>query len=47
VINHLNVCFPGAEQERQQGIADFVAGKIDAMGRHRWMLRSFLKEERA
>jgi starvation-inducible DNA-binding protein len=47
VINHLNVCFAGAEQENQQGIADFVAGRIDAMGKHRWMLRSFLKEERA
>ena len=47
VINHLNGCFAAAEQENQQGIADFVAGRIDAMGRHGWMLRSFLKEERA
>jgi starvation-inducible DNA-binding protein len=46
VIDHLNVCFASAEQENQQGIADFVAGRIDAMGKHRWMLRSFLKEDR-
>jgi starvation-inducible DNA-binding protein len=47
LIDHLNQCFASAEQENQQGIADFVAGRIDAMGKHRWMLRSFLKEERA
>lgn len=47
VIDQLNVCFAAAEQENQQGIADFVAGRIDAMGKHRWMLRSFLKEGRA
>jgi len=47
LIDHLNQCFDQAEAEDQQGIADFVAGRIDAMGKHRWMLRSFLKEERA
>ena len=47
VIDQLNICFAEAEQENQQGIADFVAGRIDAMGKHRWMLRSFLKEGRA
>ena len=47
LIDHLNQCFAAAEQENQQGIADFVAGRIDAMGKHRWMLRSFLREERA
>jgi starvation-inducible DNA-binding protein len=47
VINLLNQCFASAEQENQQGIADFVAGRIDAMGKHRWMLRSFLKDQRA
>lgn len=47
LIDHLNQCFASAEQENQQGIADFVAGRIDAMGKHRWMLRSFLKEQRA
>lgn len=46
LIDHLNVCFADAEQENQQGIANFVAERIDAMGKHRWMLKSFLKEER-
>lgn len=47
LIDHLNQCFASAEAENQQGIADFVAGRIDAQGKHRWMLRSFLREERA
>jgi starvation-inducible DNA-binding protein len=47
LIDHLNQCFASAEAENQQGIADFVAGRIDAMGKHRWQLRSFLREERA
>jgi starvation-inducible DNA-binding protein len=46
LIDHLNQCFAAAEQENQQGTADFVAGRIDAMGKHRWMLKSFLKEDR-
>jgi starvation-inducible DNA-binding protein len=47
LIDHLNQCFGAADSENQQGIADFVAGRIDAMGKHRWMLRSFLKDQRA
>jgi starvation-inducible DNA-binding protein len=47
LIDHLNQCFSSAEAENQQGIADFVAGRIDAQGKHRWQLRSFLKEDRA
>lgn len=47
LINILNAAFVSAEQENQQGIMDFLASRIDAMGKHRWMLRSFLKEERA
>jgi DNA-binding ferritin-like protein len=43
----LNQCFAAAEQENRQGIADFIAGRIDAMGKHGWMLRSFLKDQRA
>jgi starvation-inducible DNA-binding protein len=43
----LNRCFMSAESENQQGIADFVAERIDAHGKHGWMLRSFLKENRA
>lgn len=46
LIGLLNQTFGSAEQEDQQGIMDFLASRIDAMGKHRWMLRSFLKEER-
>jgi len=47
LIDLLNRCFSSAENENQQGVADFIAGRIDAMGKHRWMLQSFLKLERA
>ena len=47
LIDLLNSTFQAAESENQQGIMDFLAGRIDAMGKHRWMLRSFLKEDRA
>ena len=46
VIDLLNQCFAAAEQENQQGIADFVAGRIDAQGKHGWMLKAFLKDNR-
>ena len=46
MIDLLNETFASAESENQQGIMDFLASRIDAMGKHRWMLRSFLKEER-
>ena len=39
--------FPIAEQENEQGIADFIASRIDAHGKHGWMLRSILKRQRA
>ena len=39
--------FPVAEQENEQGIADFIASRIDAHGKHNWMLRSILKTSRA
>jgi starvation-inducible DNA-binding protein len=47
MIDLLNRCFDSAESEDQQGVADFIAGRIDAMGKHSWMLRSYLKEERS
>ena len=46
VIDLLNQCFASAEQENQQGIADFIAGRIDAQGKHGWMLKAFLKDNR-
>lgn len=47
MIDLLNRCFDSAEAEDQQGIADFVAGRIDAHGKHGWMLKSYLKDQRA
>ena len=47
LIDLLNQTFATAEAENQQGIMDFLASRIDAMGKHRWMLKSFLKDERA
>lgn len=47
LLELLNQCFAEAEQENQQGIANFVAERIDAHGKHGWQLRSFLKDQRA
>jgi starvation-inducible DNA-binding protein len=47
MIDLLNRCFATAEQEDQQGIANFIAERLDAHGKHGWMLRSFLKDQRA
>ena len=47
VIDLLNQTFASAEEENRQGIADFIAGRIEAHQKHGWMLRSFLKEDRA
>jgi len=47
LIDLLNDAFQAAERENQQGIMDFLAGRIDAHGKHGWMLKSFLKDQRA
>lgn len=47
LIGLLNSAFDAAEVEDQQGIMDFLASRIDAMGKHRWMLRSFTRDQRA
>jgi len=47
LLELLNKCFATAEQENQQGIANFIAERIDAQQKHDWMLRSFLKDDRA
>ncbi len=47
LLELLNKCFAVAESENQQGIANFIAERIDAQQKHGWMLRSFLKDERA
>jgi len=47
MIGLLQQCFESASNERQEGIANFIAERIDAHGKHGWMLRSFLKDARA
>lgn len=47
MIDLLNRCFQSAADARQEGIANFIAERIDAHGKHGWMLKSFLKEDRA
>jgi starvation-inducible DNA-binding protein len=47
MIDLLNKTFEIAQSEKQEGIANFVAERIDAHGKHGWMLRSFLKDARA
>jgi starvation-inducible DNA-binding protein len=47
MIELLNQVFASAEQENQQGIANFIAERIDAHSKHGWQLKSFLKDNRA
>jgi starvation-inducible DNA-binding protein len=42
-LEYLNGTFILASAENQQGIANFLAERIDAMQKHNWMLRSILK----
>jgi starvation-inducible DNA-binding protein len=43
VLNTLNVAFKLADQFERQGLADFIAGRIDVHNKHGWMLRSIIK----
>lgn len=43
VLNTLNMTFKLAEQFDQQGLMDFLAGRIDTHNKHAWMLRSIAK----
>ena len=43
VMNTLNMTFKLAEQFDQQGLMDFLAGRIDTHSKHAWMLRSISK----
>lgn len=44
IINNLNATFKQAEAFDQQGLMDFLAGRIDAHKKHAWMLRASMKE---
>jgi starvation-inducible DNA-binding protein len=43
MIDLLNGCFGSAEDENKQGIANFIAERLDAHEKHQWMIRSILK----
>ncbi len=43
VLATLNMAFKMAEEFDKQGLADFVAGRIDVHNKHGWMLRSITK----
>jgi starvation-inducible DNA-binding protein len=43
MIDLLNNCFSSAENENKQGIANFIAERLDAHEKHQWMIRSILK----
>ena len=47
MIDFLNMCFQSATEENKQGIANFIAERLDAHEKHQWMIRSVLKKERA
>lgn len=43
VLATLNMAFKLANEFDQQGLADFIAGRIDTHKKHGWMLRSITK----
>jgi DNA-binding ferritin-like protein len=47
MLDVLNACFAVANEENQQGIANFIAERLSAHGKYRWQLNSYLKVERA
>lgn len=46
LLDCLNRAFTAAEVENKQGIANFLAERIDAHSKHGWVLRSILKQAR-
>ena len=47
ILSMWKEAFHIAEEADEQGIANFIAERIDAHGKHAWMLRSILKTTRA
>ena len=43
VIEQLDRCFDSAAKENKQGIANYIAERLDAYEKHLWMLRSIMK----
>jgi starvation-inducible DNA-binding protein len=47
VIDCLNRCFEIAGIEKQFGIENYLAERLDAHAKHGWMLKSILKKDRS
>jgi starvation-inducible DNA-binding protein len=47
MLDLLTRCFDEANENNEQGIANFIAERLSAHGKYRWQLTSFLKVERA
>lgn len=43
IVTNLSMAFKLADNLDQQGVADYIAGRIDAHKKHAWMLRSSIK----
>jgi starvation-inducible DNA-binding protein len=43
ILETLNMAFKLADEFDKQGLADYLAGRIDAHNKHGWMLRSISK----
>ena len=40
LIDQMTICMQMATEQNQQGLANFLGGRIEAHQKHRWMLRS-------
>jgi starvation-inducible DNA-binding protein len=47
ILDMYKQAFHVANEADEQGICDFIAGRIDAHAKHQWQLRSILKVQRA
>jgi starvation-inducible DNA-binding protein len=47
MLELLTRCFDEANNDNEQGIANFIAERLSAHGKYRWQLTSYLKAERA
>jgi starvation-inducible DNA-binding protein len=47
MLDLLTRCFNEANDNNEQGVANFIAERLSAHGKYRWQLTSYLKAERA
>lgn len=47
MIDLLNNTFRSATEEQEEGIANFIAERIDAHGKWSWQIKAYLKDARA